>query len=229
MKPEKTKTKSQKRKYIGGMALTAKNEWLVYKSPLWHKDVVQETVKPLPSYKQCKALETDFVNDAIRTNVYSYSRKKPIIPVYSATKDKYAQAYFQCPLVKAIMSTDEKEMKTREMLKEEKNINKLSHRHRVQRTPGVNEIRAREEKFTNDAIVTETRRTRFKDIIPQYDASADRHCKAYFQRQDVQRLISVTRSREENKMYKHWQRRQTIAQTYTFPAFNENDRPQQEV
>ncbi|XP_052253421.1 uncharacterized protein LOC127859879 isoform X2 [Dreissena polymorpha] len=89
-----------------------------------------------------------------------------------------------------------KEMKTREMLKEEKNINKLSHRHRVQRTPGVNEIRAREEKFTNDAIVTETRRTRFKDIIPQYDASADRHCKAYFQRQDVQRLISVTRSRE---------------------------------
>ncbi|KAH3699254.1 hypothetical protein DPMN_074210 [Dreissena polymorpha] len=91
------------------MALTAKqNEWLVYKSPLWHKDVVQETVKPLPSYKQCKALETDFVNDAIRTNVYSYSRKKPIIPVYSATKDKYAQAYFQCPLVKAIMSTDEK-------------------------------------------------------------------------------------------------------------------------
>lgn len=40
------------------------------------------------------------------------------------------------------------------MLKEEKNINKLSHRHRVQRTPTVQDIRARETKFTNDAVVT---------------------------------------------------------------------------
>lgn len=45
-------------------------------------------------------------------------------------------------------------MKAREMLKEEKNLNKLSHRHRVQRTPSVQDIRAREDKFTNDAIVT---------------------------------------------------------------------------
>ncbi|XP_052803520.1 uncharacterized protein LOC128233738 isoform X1 [Mya arenaria] len=88
------------------------------------------------------------------------------------------------------------EMKAREQLKEEKNINKLSHRNRVQRTPSLDAIRAREQKFTNDAIVTERRRTRFKDIIPQYDASADRHCKAYFKRQDVQQLIGVTRSRE---------------------------------
>ncbi|WAR04695.1 hypothetical protein MAR_020064, partial [Mya arenaria] len=87
------------------------------------------------------------------------------------------------------------EMKAREQLKEEKNINKLSHRNRVQRTPSLDAIRAREQKFTNDAIVTERRRTRFKDIIPQYDASADRHCKAYFKRQDVQQLIGVTRSR----------------------------------
>jgi hypothetical protein len=45
-------------------------------------------------------------------------------------------------------------MKTREMLKEEKNINKLSHRNRIQRTPSIQDIRARETKFTNDAIVT---------------------------------------------------------------------------
>ncbi|XP_045210142.1 uncharacterized protein LOC123561682 isoform X2 [Mercenaria mercenaria] len=88
------------------------------------------------------------------------------------------------------------EMKTREMLKEEKNINKLSHRHRIQRTPSLQDIRSRESKFTNDAIVTERRRTRFKDIIPQYDASSDRHCKAYFKRKDVQQLLNVTRSRE---------------------------------
>ncbi|XP_060560091.1 uncharacterized protein LOC132720110 isoform X2 [Ruditapes philippinarum] len=86
------------------------------------------------------------------------------------------------------------EMKTREMLKEEKNINKLSHRNRIQRTPSIQDIRARETKFTNDAIVTEKRRTRFKDIIPQYDASSDRHCKAYFKRKDVQQLLNVTRS-----------------------------------
>ena len=53
------------------------------------------------------------------------------------------------------------EMKAREMMKAEKSLNKLSTRHRVQRTPGVNEIRAREQKFTNDAVVTETRRTRW--------------------------------------------------------------------
>lgn len=52
-------------------------------------------------------------------------------------------------------------MKAREMLKAEKNLNKLSTRHRVQRTPGVNEIRAREQQFTNDAIITERRRTRY--------------------------------------------------------------------
>lgn len=51
-------------------------------------------------------------------------------------------------------------MKAKEMLKSEKNLNKLSTRHRVQKTPGVNEIRAREAEFTNDAIVTERRRTR---------------------------------------------------------------------
>jgi len=45
-------------------------------------------------------------------------------------------------------------MKAREMLKDEKNINKLSHRNRIQRTPSVQDIRAREDKFTNDAIVT---------------------------------------------------------------------------
>jgi len=88
------------------------------------------------------------------------------------------------------------EIRTREQLKEEKNLNKLSHRHRVQKTPNVEKIRQREQKFTNDAIVTERKRTRFKDIIPQYDASEDRHCKAYFKRKDVQQLINVTRSRE---------------------------------
>jgi len=46
------------------------------------------------------------------------------------------------------------EMKAREQLKEEKNMNKLSHRHRVQRTPSVHDIRKREEAFTNDAIIT---------------------------------------------------------------------------
>ncbi|KAL4229382.1 hypothetical protein ACF0H5_012421 [Mactra antiquata] len=120
-----------------------------------------------------------------------------------------------------------KEMRAREMLKEEKNLNKLSHRHRVQRTPNVQDIRAREEKFTNDAIVTERRRTRFKDIIPQYDASSDRHCKAYFKRRDVQRLLDVTCSREENEWLEEYlERKRQIYQKYSL--FSDNNKSDKE-
>ena len=78
--------------------------WVVYKSPLWHKDTVQDHIKPVPNNLQLKSLEQSFVNDAIRTQVYHYPRKWPIIPKYSAEYDKYAQAYFKCPLVKDIMN-----------------------------------------------------------------------------------------------------------------------------
>ena len=78
--------------------------WVVYKSPLWHKDTVQDHIKPLPNGIQRKILEASFINDAIRTQVYHYPRKKPIIPVYSAEQDKCAQAYFRSPLVKEIMT-----------------------------------------------------------------------------------------------------------------------------
>lgn len=59
-------------------------------------------------------------------------------------------------------------------------------------TPPVEKIREREKKFVNDAIVAERLRTRYKDIIPKYDATKDKHSQGYFQRRDVQRLISVT-------------------------------------
>ncbi|XP_060560099.1 uncharacterized protein LOC132720110 isoform X3 [Ruditapes philippinarum] len=209
----------------------AQTDWVVYGSPLWHKDTVQENVKDLPGPKELITLENKFVNDAIRTTVYYYPRKKPIIPVYSARQDKCAKAYFQSPLVKSLLKRErmsDDEMKTREMLKEEKNINKLSHRNRIQRTPSIQDIRARETKFTNDAIVTEKRRTRFKDIIPQYDASSDRHCKAYFKRKDVQQLLNVTRSAEENKMENYWNRKMTIAKRYSLFG-RENALPQPEV
>ena len=81
--------------------------WVVQKSPLWHKDSVQVGIHRLPSIKQCKKLEDSFVNDAIKTNVYCYPRKLPIIPTYSATKDKCARSYFNSPLVNQLMNSTE--------------------------------------------------------------------------------------------------------------------------
>lgn len=81
-------------------------DWVVYGSPLWHKDTVQEYIKPLPGVKERLSLEKNFVNDAIKTQIYNYPRKKPIIPVYSARKDKCAQAYFQSPLVKSLLNRE---------------------------------------------------------------------------------------------------------------------------
>lgn len=73
-----------------------------------------------------------------------------------------------------------------------KSINKLSVRQRCKATPTVDEIRRREQNYVNDAIITEKKRTKYKDIIPVYDAARDDHCKAYFNRPDVKRLINVT-------------------------------------
>ena len=81
--------------------------WVVQKSPLWHKDNVQTNIRPLPSIEQRGILEKNFVNDAVRTHVYSYPRKLPIIPIYSAVKDKCARGYFQSPLVKQLMSSSQ--------------------------------------------------------------------------------------------------------------------------
>ncbi|XP_078331803.1 uncharacterized protein LOC111112115 [Crassostrea virginica] len=73
-----------------------------------------------------------------------------------------------------------------------RNLNKLSHRHRCKATPTVEEIRAREQTFVNDAIITEKKRTKYKDIIPVYDATHDTHCLGYFRRPDVRHLVSIT-------------------------------------
>ncbi|KAK3082643.1 hypothetical protein FSP39_001226 [Pinctada imbricata] len=163
--------------------------WVTFRSPLWHKDTVQSSVHALPDIHQQRNLERGFVNDAIRTFVRS-SRRKPIIPAYNAERDKCARAYFRCPLVQSVM---DRSLMLQEKQKQDKNeINKLSHRRRAKRTPTVAEIRAREEHFVNDAILTERMRTKYKDIIPVYDASHDKHCGGYFARQDVKRLLRVT-------------------------------------
>ena len=76
---------------------------MTYGSPLWKKDSVQNGIKPLPSVEKKYEMEGGFVNDAVKTFMYHYSRKKPIIPMYNAEKDKYAQAYFQSPIAKAVL------------------------------------------------------------------------------------------------------------------------------
>lgn len=76
--------------------------WVTFNSPLWKKDIVQEKIKPLPSLKIKRKMEQGFVNDGVHTK-FATNRRKPIIPAYNAVRDRYAQAYFQSPLVKAMM------------------------------------------------------------------------------------------------------------------------------
>lgn len=75
-----------------------------------------------------------------------------------------------------------------------KSGNKLSVRHRCRSTPNTSELAKMEREFVNDAIITEKKRTKYKDIIPPYDASRDKNARAYFMRQDVKHLLGVTRS-----------------------------------
>lgn len=91
---------------FNNVLLFLQTDWVVYRSPLWHKDTVQDHVKELPGKKERISMENKFVNDAIRTTVYHYPRKKPIIPIYSARKDKFAQAYFKSPLVKSLLQRE---------------------------------------------------------------------------------------------------------------------------
>lgn len=70
-------------------------------------------------------------------------------------------------------------------------------------TPTIEELKSREESFRNDAINTEKQRTKYKDIIPKYDASNDSHCKKYFTRPDVRNLVSITCSPRDPISDKH--------------------------
>lgn len=81
----------------------AEVSWVTFGSPLWQKDTIQGHVKPLPPVWKQKAMEKGFVNDGVSTYMHFHARRKPIIPPYNAIKDKYAQAYFQSPLVKAAL------------------------------------------------------------------------------------------------------------------------------
>ncbi|XP_052717815.1 uncharacterized protein LOC128189998 [Crassostrea angulata] len=165
--------------------------WVTFKSPLWRKEIVQDKVKPLPSLKVKRKMEQEFVNDGVRTT-NGTNRRKPIIPPYNALRDRYAQAYFQSPLVKAMKERNFHLKGLQESQANIRNLNKLSHRHRCIATPSIEEIRVREQTFVNDAIITERKRTKYKDIIPVYDASRDNHCLGYFKRPDVKHLVSIT-------------------------------------
>lgn len=61
-------------------------------------------------------------------------------------------------------------------------------------TPSSEELSRRRENFVNDAVMTDRMRTKFRDIIPPYRAEDDEHCRTYFRRKDVQKLLKITLS-----------------------------------
>ncbi|XP_069120089.1 uncharacterized protein [Argopecten irradians] len=178
----------------GSATSSEKMSWVTYGSPLWRKDKVPTTIKPLPDIDVQKKLEKGFVNDAVSTFMYHSARRRPIIPPYNAEHDRYAQAYFQSPIAKAVLERSMERVlvvKNAEAKRMQK-INKLSFRRRAKESPSVERIREREKEFLNDAIITEKLRTKYKDIIPKYDAAMDKNCRGYFERPDVKRLLNVT-------------------------------------
>ncbi|GFR70691.1 hypothetical protein ElyMa_003791600 [Elysia marginata] len=174
--------------------------WVTYNSPLWRKEKVkteEQLSQSMPTTPRVLSqMETGFVNDAICTHVFS-NRRNPIIPPYDARSDKYAQAYFKSPFVQGIvernssMSVNSSVAHLKE-LKMAKTVNKLSVRRRCKPTPDVTSIRERETAFVNDAIITEKKRTKYKDIIKPYNAADDKLCKDYFARDDIKRLVNRT-------------------------------------
>ncbi|KAL8564666.1 hypothetical protein ACOMHN_004160 [Nucella lapillus] len=165
--------------------------WLTDGSPLRHR----QTLPPSPSTTAMKAkhrsfsnLEKGFVVDAVITAVNASHPGRSVIPPYDATTDKYASAYFRSPSIQAMR---ERNVKLNELKTER---NKLSTRRRCKPTPTPDDLRVRRNNFVVDAVEEERKRSRFHDIIPPYAAKRDQHCRAYFQRPDIKKLLSVTLS-----------------------------------
>ena len=73
------------------------------------------------------------------------------------------------------------------------NKNKLSSRRRCIPTPDEEVLEGREEGYIIDAIRAERRRTKFKDtLLVPYNALRDPMCQDYFQRKDIQLLLTRT-------------------------------------
>ncbi|XP_064644663.1 uncharacterized protein LOC135498338 [Lineus longissimus] len=175
-------------------------------SPLRFKQTIEhEPSSSLPRIPKMELVrqETGFVNDAIKTVISYRAKKIPIIPVYDALSDRECKGYFLSPVVQGVL--------TRTMSQDDiilrdpkKSINKLSVRRRCVESPGTAEKAKREKAFVNDAIITERRRTKYKDIIPKYDAANDADSRHYFKRRDVKDLLSVTCSLEKNRTNRWW-------------------------
>ncbi|XP_067687659.1 uncharacterized protein [Haliotis asinina] len=181
-----------KRSHISSVSKAS--SWVVYGSPLWHRDRVPSSVRSLPPIPILKGLEENFVNDSVKTTTSSRSGRNPIIPPYDAVGDKYAKHYFMSPNVRAMMERNKavRSHKESQAQTSSRSLNKLSFRRKCRRTPNGDEMKARELQFVNDGIITERRRTKYKDIIPPYDAMEDRHSRGYFKRPDIKRLVTLT-------------------------------------
>ncbi|XP_025081140.1 uncharacterized protein LOC112556388 isoform X2 [Pomacea canaliculata] len=134
--------------------------------------------------------EKNFVLDSVAFTRYQEARKLPIIPPYDAMKDKYAVSYFESPAVKAIA---ERNSLMKELYRE-KAMRSLLNKKQCHVTPSSEELSRRRENFVNDAVMTDRMRTKFRDIIPPYRAEDDEHCRTYFRRKDVQKLLKITLS-----------------------------------
>ncbi|XP_077870442.1 uncharacterized protein LOC144364036 [Saccoglossus kowalevskii] len=73
-----------------------------------------------------------------------------------------------------------------------RSLNKLSTRRRIIPTPPASSLRDREKSFVLDSIISEKRVTRWKPLIPPYNARFDPHANHYFKFKGVPELIDLT-------------------------------------
>ncbi|XP_019647564.1 PREDICTED: uncharacterized protein LOC109487895 [Branchiostoma belcheri] len=175
--------------------LAKKYTFMVRSCPLKHKDKIGD-IHPLPPITVQHNLEESFVNDSIRTDTMQNSRfcrpkRTSIIRPYNALQDKHAVAYFRSPTVK---DTLERTLTNKELWETppSRNMNKLSTRGRSLRTPTPATLVRMEENFVVDSIKTSHAVTKYKPLIPPYNALRDNHSQHYFHFKGVKNLLKTT-------------------------------------
>ncbi|XP_072019992.1 uncharacterized protein [Amphiura filiformis] len=170
------------------------HEHLINNSPLKKRDYIQPTTLPSIIHPtQLKEREDKFILDCILVEKLRYKWSADIIPKYDALDDEHAAHYFKSPLVKQTLrkTLGQEIIGTRDG---RFNLNTLSTRHRVPRSPSPEKLKERREQYVNNSVAATNAVTKYNPLNPPYNALTDKHAREYFQRKGVARSLSVTLS-----------------------------------
>ncbi|KAL5010031.1 hypothetical protein ScPMuIL_012336 [Solemya velum] len=151
-----------------------------YRSPLMYRDYIPKKILPVPPQSVLTTLELRFINDCVRTSRQGPVLRLPSIQPYACSGTSRKHPY---------VGDNKANSKEKKITTKKVNLNKLSARRRCIRTPPPSYFLERERSFIVDAISVDKCRTRFKDVLPPYDATKDAHCATYFKRSHMKQFF----------------------------------------